>query len=100
MMRHPITPESSVTARSEAKLAGKTFYISDQPCKKGHKGPRYVSTGNCVQCIKFSRVIKNNQLAGNAIMELPIPYDLAEPFAKFARLVLIRDPDALSCLPD
>ena len=27
-------------------------YITGKPCRRGHVGERYVSTGNCVQCLR------------------------------------------------
>lgn len=35
--------------RTAAKLAGARFY-EGSPCKFGHKGIRYTSTGNCYFC--------------------------------------------------
>lgn len=36
--------------RNEARAAGETLYVTGHPCVRGHTAPRYVSTGNCVQC--------------------------------------------------
>lgn len=39
-------------SRADARLAGLTYYQTGKPCVHGHTGDRYVSTGNCAECIK------------------------------------------------
>lgn len=36
----------------EARKRGLKFYNTGRPCLRGHTGDRYVSTGNCVQCLR------------------------------------------------
>ena len=36
--------------RNMARLAGERTYISGKTCKNGHVGPRFVSTGDCIEC--------------------------------------------------
>lgn len=38
-----------ITARKAAHLSGHTKYLG-KPCRHGHSGLRYVSTGGCVDC--------------------------------------------------
>lgn len=38
------------SARQSAKQAGKTYYFTGKPCKKGHTAKRITSNGNCVVC--------------------------------------------------
>lgn len=40
-----------------AEASGLKHYFTGKPCKKGHIGPRYVSTWRCVQCT-VDRVIR------------------------------------------
>lgn len=37
--------------RSAARALGEQFYVSVSACKRGHSSKRYVSTGNCVECL-------------------------------------------------
>jgi hypothetical protein len=39
-------------SREEAKMAGLTVYRTGNYCKRGHNDWRYVSTGNCLECLK------------------------------------------------
>jgi hypothetical protein len=38
--------------RAEAKSLGLTRYQTGIPCRRGHRAERYVSTGNCVECVR------------------------------------------------
>ena len=40
----------TITSRKEARLAGESLYYTGKPCRKGHDSPRYVSSGQCVEC--------------------------------------------------
>jgi len=40
-----------IMSRSDAKEFGFTLYRTGEYCKKGHNSWRYVSTGNCIQCL-------------------------------------------------
>lgn len=35
----------------EAREKGERYFTSGAPCKYGHLGPRYASTGACLQCL-------------------------------------------------
>lgn len=39
-----------VPERQAAKAAGQQYYETGKPCRNGHIGPRYTSTGICVAC--------------------------------------------------
>lgn len=45
-----------MTARCElrhaARESGHVTYTISKPCRHGHQGPRFTSTGGCVQCTK------------------------------------------------
>ncbi len=41
-----------IVSREDAKLMGFKVYRTGQPCRKGHTAYRYVSTGNCIACLK------------------------------------------------
>jgi len=49
MMRD--NPDMIIT-RNDAKLYGLKVYRTGKECKKGHKAFRYVTTGNCIDCIR------------------------------------------------
>jgi hypothetical protein len=38
--------------RNEALRAGLKHFNTGRPCAQGHLAPRYVSTGNCVECAR------------------------------------------------
>jgi len=40
-----------VLSRDDARLHGFTVYRTGEKCRKGHTGYRYVSTGNCIDCL-------------------------------------------------
>ncbi len=44
-----------VVAREDARSFGFKVYRTGEACNKGHTGFRYVSTGNCIECIKKGR---------------------------------------------
>ena len=44
--------EGPVVTRDEAKAAGVKRYFSARPCSKGHIAERYVSTNQCLPCLK------------------------------------------------
>lgn len=41
-----------VISCEDAKAAGIRVYRTGLPCRKGHTGYRYVSTGNCIECLR------------------------------------------------
>lgn len=40
-------------AIAEARAAGLTFFDTGEPCRMGHRSPRYVSNWICVACAKL-----------------------------------------------
>lgn len=40
------------TARWAAARRKQLTYLSARPCAAGHRGPRYVTSGRCVECTK------------------------------------------------
>lgn len=45
-------PADMVLTRDDARAYGFTQYRTGEPCRRGHTGWRYVSVGNCVQCLR------------------------------------------------
>lgn len=45
------SPELVLT-RDDARTMGFKVYRTGEACRKGHKGYRYVSTGNCISCLR------------------------------------------------
>lgn len=41
-----------VVSRKKAKELGLKVYRTGEPCTKGHKGFRYVKSGNCIKCLR------------------------------------------------
>lgn len=41
-----------ILTKEGARAIGFTLYRTGEPCRKGHTGWRYVSTGNCLECLK------------------------------------------------
>jgi hypothetical protein len=39
-------------SRVEASNAGHRKFFTGRPCSRGHVAPRYVTTGNCIECAK------------------------------------------------
>ena len=44
--------DGELISRDEAHRRGLTVYRTGKPCKRGHTGLRYVSTGACAECYK------------------------------------------------
>lgn len=44
-----------VIAREAAKRLGMKVYRTGEPCRRKHTGFRYVSTGNCIECLRGSK---------------------------------------------
>ena len=42
----------TIVSREDAEIYGFKVYRTGQPCRRGHTGWRYVSTGNCIDCLK------------------------------------------------
>lgn len=47
---HKIAPDL-IISKEDAKLAGFKVYRTGNPCRQGHKGWRWVSTNNCLDCM-------------------------------------------------
>ena len=66
--------------RTTALNMGLVKYEMDSPCRKGHIGERYASTGQCIECAKKyqnvikaqRRDVKNAKLVGEIIMRLSV----------------------------
>ena len=46
-------PKHEVVSRKEAKQAGSKYYFTGKPCPHGHFDFRYVSTCQCLECVKI-----------------------------------------------
>jgi hypothetical protein len=44
---------SPETSRKAARAAGRTFYFTGKPCKRGHIAERYAHNGECVVCARL-----------------------------------------------
>lgn len=42
----------AIMSREVAKALGFALYRTGEPCRRGHTGWRYVSTGNCLDCLR------------------------------------------------
>jgi len=49
----------------------KPFYYTGEPCKYGHRSYRYVSTGNCVECLRNGRATRNNPASRELVSYAP-----------------------------
>lgn len=47
---HKLMPDM-IISREDAKIAGFKVYRTGKPCRRGHKGWRWVSTNNCLTCM-------------------------------------------------
>ena len=47
--------------RVDALAVGLRCYETGKPCKAGHVGPRYTSTGHCVECQRTRRATANGR---------------------------------------
>lgn len=45
-------PRDIILSRGDARILGLKVYRTGKACKNGHTGFRYVSTGNCVDCMR------------------------------------------------
>lgn len=52
MKRRPGRPRDTIRATA---LASGAIHYAGKPCRKGHAGLRYVSTGACVDCYGKAR---------------------------------------------
>jgi hypothetical protein len=41
-----------IISRDDARTLGMPVFRTGEPCKHGHEGFRYVSTGNCIDCLR------------------------------------------------
>lgn len=48
-----------ILSRKESLQQGLLFYDADRPCKNGHMGKRYASTGQCVECKKLIQPVSD-----------------------------------------
>jgi hypothetical protein len=89
--------------RHEALIAGLTTYNTGRPCAKGHTADRYASTGNCLECLRQSRLdaqrLRNSVRAArgpdSALFAYPLhPADHAAALAYCQALDLQRGREA------
>ena len=95
-------------ARSKAISSGFTKYNTGKPCKYGHYSDRYVSTLNCVQCVKEHR--KNTQLEINQGRQqlsmgfveviVKVKPDNAESIRDFAKIINSNDESLVKAVVD
>lgn len=52
--------ERQIITRAEAKAQGLKRYFTGKPCKHGHVAERYLSTGQCVECLRERRQTPEN----------------------------------------
>ena len=53
MIENPCGPISAgQSEREAASRLGQKRYTSTTPCRRGHVGERYVSTGACIECLR------------------------------------------------
>lgn len=43
----------SLHPRIMARVNGESTYLSDKPCRRGHRSPRRVDNAECIECIKL-----------------------------------------------
>lgn len=85
-------PNYSKLARTAlgARQLGELYYYTGKPCRAGHTGLRYASSGNCVECIEQKRGIvfakargrvsdENAKRAHDAALSGFLTYAPAEP---------------------
>ena len=47
-------PPDTILSKSDAAALGFDVYRTGEPCRRGHKGFRYVSNGGCIECMRGS----------------------------------------------
>lgn len=66
-----------------------TTYSTEKPCVRGHTGPRYASTGNCVQCMRDRRrtlqIRRNSALGGEKVLTVYLPAGQLEEARQLAK---------------
>lgn len=85
-------------ARELAAQRGEIFYFPENPCKRGHMGKRYVSSGNCYECLKFHRRRLISLMAGTPELVTPVHEEYFAPLRKFTDALMRREPAAISML--
>lgn len=49
----PQLAPDAIVSRADAKTKGFAHFRTGLPCARGHTGARYVSTGNCIECLRL-----------------------------------------------
>lgn len=52
---------AELKGRQKARVDGDVIYYTGRACKSGHFDARYVSTGNCVTCVKNGSAKQNEK---------------------------------------
>jgi hypothetical protein len=60
----------TIVTRKAAHAAGLTHFYTGRPCGRGHDAPRFVSTGNCVQCGRENAASFRKDLQRNYVARL------------------------------
>lgn len=55
--------------RPEAADSGLKFYYTGETCRYGHQAERYVSNGNCIECVRGN--VRNNALYRERPLTVP-----------------------------
>lgn len=68
-----------ILEREQARLERKLRYYTGQPCRRGHISERYVSSGNCVECLHPKRPPRAPTAREIAQWRSEPTYDTGEP---------------------
>lgn len=69
--------EQNTISRLEASAMGMKRYYTGRECSRGHDSPRYVSTGQCIECQKATqRVYQSRILRRDLKVYIPVPKEL------------------------
>jgi hypothetical protein len=89
----------------DARRAGKMTYSTGKPCRRGHVGGRYVSTGNCVECMRenaqdkaviqqsVKRMQRGKKLGNPQMFAATLPLDHHARFKQLQMAYLYGDAD-------
>ena len=56
----------------QAYQAGRPKYRTGKPCKRGHTGPRYTSSGYCCECQAENARAAREKLMGPALVSVTV----------------------------
>jgi len=67
------------SARRKAELAGAKTYTSENPCARGHTGPRRTQCGSCLECRRENQVIYlSKRLAKEEAADIKFANDVSD----------------------